>query len=413
MENWKEIKLGDVCSFQEGYVNPTQTHPEYFDGKVKWLRATDLNNSFVYETSRTLTQQGFESAGKSAILFKPDTIGISKSGTIGRLGILKDFMCGNRAVINIAPNSDVNFRFIFYVLLNMQNSFEHLAVGSVQKNLYVPILADICFNLPPLPTQQKIAQILSSLDDKIELNNKINANLEQQAQTLFKSWFVDFEPFGGEELVESPINSMIPKSLKMIQIADIPHVLETGKRPKGGAVTEGIPSIGAENVKQLGVFDYSSNKFIPEEFAIKLGKGKINGYELLLYKDGGKPGTFIPHFSMFGEGFPYEECYINEHVFKLDFGDKGLNEFAYFYFNTDYVKSWLANNGGKAAIPGINQNDVNAIWIYDLENPKVKEFGKFVEPLFKQIFSNCKQNKELASLRDTLLPKLMNGEIEV
>lgn len=285
--------------------------------------------------------------------------------------------------------------------------------SSGRQRVQTDVVANLTINLPPLPTQQKIARVLSSLDDKIELNYKINANLEQQAQALFKSWFVDFEPFGGEELVESPINSMIPKSLKMIQIADIPHVLETGKRPKGGAVTEGIPSIGAENVKQLGVFDYSSNKFIPEEFAIKLGKGKINGYELLLYKDGGKPGTFIPHFSMFGEGFPYEECYINEHVFKLDFGNKGLNEFAYFYFNTDYVKSWLANNGGKAAIPGINQNNVNEIWIYDLENPKVKEFGKIVEPLFKHIFSNCKQNKELTSIRDTLLPKLMNGEIEV
>ena len=78
-----------------------------------------------------------------------------------------------------------------------------------------------------------------------------------------------------------------------------------------------------------------------------------------------------------------------------------------------YVKSWLANNGGKAAIPGINQNDVKTIWIYDLKNPKVKEFGKYVEPLFKQIFSNCKQNKELASLRDILLPKLMSGELDV
>ena len=87
----------------------------------------------------------------------------------------------------------------------------------------------------------------------------------------------------------------------------------------------------------------------------------------------------------------------------------GLN-----YFPSQLVlKNWLANNGGKAAIPGINQNDVKAIWIYDLENPKIKEFAKFVEPLFKQIFSNCKQNRELSIIRDTLLPKLMNGEIEV
>ncbi len=244
-------------------------------------------------------------------------------------------------------------------------------------------------------------------------NCKINRNLEEQAQAIFKNWFVDFEPFGENEFVDSPVELKIPKSLKMVQIDGIPHSLETGRRPKGGAVSEGIPSIGAENVKQLGVFDFSSNKFIPREFAESLGKGKINGYELLLYKDGGKPGTFIPHFSMFGEGFPYEECYINEHVFKLDFGDKGLNIFAYFYFQMDHVVSWLANNGGKAAIPGINQNDVNAIWIYDLNNPKVKEFGNIAKPMFEQILKNCKQNRQLSLLRDSLLPKLMSRELEL
>ena len=180
----------------------------------------------------------------------------------------------------------------------------------------------------------------------------------------------------------------------MVQIVNIPHVLETGKRPKGGAVASGIPSIGAENVKQLGVVNFSSAKFIPEEFAAKMKTGAINGYELLLYKDGGKPGTFIPHFSMFGEGFPYQKFFINEHVFKLDFGNKGFNEFAYFFMQTDYAYHWLANNGGKAAVPGINQQNVN-------------------EPLFTTILKNCAQNVKLAELRDTILPKLMSGELNI
>lgn len=122
----------------------------------------------------------------------------------------------------------------------------------------------------------------------------------------------------------------------MVQIGSLSHILETGKRPKGGAVATGVPSIGAENVKRLGEVNFASAKYIPVEFAQKMDKGKVHGYELMLYKDGGKPGTFIPHFSMFGEGFPYDDFYINEHVFKLDFGDKGFNEFCYFYLQTDY-----------------------------------------------------------------------------
>lgn len=240
----------------------------------------------------------------------------------------------------------------------------------------------------------------------------LNNNLEQQAQTLFKSWFVDFEPFD-EEFTTSPIGTMIPSSLKMVKIENLPHVLESGKRPKGGAVTSGIPSIGAENVKKLGEVNLNSAKYIPEEFAQKMDKGKVNGYELMLYKDGGKPGTFIPHFSMFGEGFPYDEFYINEHVFKLDFFDRGYNEFAYFYMQTDYAYNWLANNGGKAAVPGINQNDVKSIWIYSPENHYVQEYCNWVQPIFTVILKNCYQNMKLAQLRDAILPKFMSGEIDV
>ena len=241
---------------------------------------------------------------------------------------------------------------------------------------------------------------------------RLNKNLEHQASLLFKSWFVDFEPFD-EPFVNTPAGIKAPASLKMLQISDIPHILETGKRPKGGAVSEGIPSIGAENVKELGKVNFSSAKCIPKDFAAKMKTGAVNGYELMLYKDGGKPGTFTPHFSMFGEGFPYEKFFINEHVFKLDFHNRGFNEFAYFYMQTDYPYHWLANNGGKAAIPGINQQDVNSIWIFAPDNPKVKEFCDWVQPLFTTILTNCSQNVSLAKLRDSLLPDLMSGKIDV
>ena len=128
-----QIKLGNLCTFQEGYVNPPQGHAEYFDGGVKWLRAVDINESYIINTSRTLTRKGFDSAKKSALLFEPDTIAISKSGTIGRLGLVGDFMRGNRAVINIKPNDKVLLTFLYAFLKSKQTDFPELAVGSVQK----------------------------------------------------------------------------------------------------------------------------------------------------------------------------------------------------------------------------------------------------------------------------------------
>ena len=195
MNDWKVITLADCASFQEGYVNPSKNEPSYFGGTIKWLRATDLNNGFVYKTSQTLTEKGFLSAKKSAVLFEPDSLAISKSGTIGRIGILKDYMCGNRAVINIKVNENIcNPLFIFYTLLNSKEQIETLAEGSVQKNLYVSALSKVKLLLPDINKQKEIGYILNTLDQKIKLNTQINQTLEQIAQALFKSWFVDFDP---------------------------------------------------------------------------------------------------------------------------------------------------------------------------------------------------------------------------
>ena len=143
-----QTALSSLCTFQEGYVNPAQTHPEYFDGDVKWLRAVDINESFIIDTSRKLTQVGFKSAKKSALLFKPNTIAISKSGTIGRLGIISNYMCGNRAVINIVPRNMEHLAFVYCYLKSRQQEFSDMAVGSVQKNLYVSVLESLIVFLP-------------------------------------------------------------------------------------------------------------------------------------------------------------------------------------------------------------------------------------------------------------------------
>ena len=122
---------------------------------------------------------------------------------------------------------------------------------------------------------------------------------------------------------------------------------------------------------------------------------------------------FIPNFSIFGEGFPYEKMALNEHVFLLDFGDRGYNFFAYFYMQTEEVMKYLNSQGSKAAIPGINRNDVESIAIPTIENKTVKEFCARVEPIISAILTNAKESSRLATLRDTLLPKLMNGEIKL
>ena len=236
-------------------------------------------------------------------------------------------------------------------------------------------------------------------------NRRGNDNLEQQAQVLFKAWFVDFEPFGGQ----------MPKDWEYKLVADFHHEIETGRRPKGGVsrILEGVPSIGAESIKGIGYYDYSKTKFIPEDYAQSMTKGQIKDFDLLIYKDGGKPGYFIPDFSIMGLGFPFSKMYLNEHVFRLNFGSPEINIFVYFFFRTDDVMNYLNSVGGKAAIPGINQKNVEDIRILDLNIPQIKTFGGIVLPMIKIILENSKESARLAELRDTLLPKLMSGELKI
>ena len=392
----------------------------FVNSGIPVLNGSNLTDIALNDDSfRYVTEEKANSLGK-ANAYRGDVV-VTHRGTLGQISFIPENSLYDRYVISQSQfrfrcNNKVLPEYLVYYYHTRQGQYELLSNAS---QVGVPALARATttfqrleIDIPEIDYQRKVVRLLEDIREKMEINKKINKNLEQQAKAVFKSWFEDFTPFD-EPLIETPAGIYAPASLQMVQIANIPHVLETGKRPKGGAVASGIPSIGAENVKQLGVVNFSSAKFIPEEFAAKMKTGAINGYELLLYKDGGKPGTFIPHFSMFGEGFPYQKFFINEHVFKLDFGNKGFNEFAYFFMQTDYAYHWLANNGGKAAVPGINQQNVNDIWIFSPENSKVKEFGEWVQPLFTTILKNCAQNVKLAELRDTILPKLMSGELDI
>ncbi|GGG39888.1 hypothetical protein GCM10011414_06680 [Croceivirga lutea] len=180
----EEYLLKDLCSFQEGYVNPSQKYPNYFDGNIKWLRANDVNGGFILNTSRTLTEEGFESAGASALLFAPHTIVITKSGTIGRLGILNDYMCGNRAVINIKPKEDNNLPFIFFSLKSSYNELIDLATGSAQRNLYVPILATMKIQVPDEDELTSFYLVSKSILNSIQLQTKENQTLKELQSLL-------------------------------------------------------------------------------------------------------------------------------------------------------------------------------------------------------------------------------------
>jgi len=151
-------------------------------------------------------------------------------------------------------------KFLYYALKN--KNIRAFITGAVQPKLNQENLNSIPFPYPKEEEREFICEILSSLDNKIELNRKINANLEKIVSSLFKKWFVDV----GDELSEG---------CSVIKLSNVLNTLESGKRPKGGAQKSGIPSIGAENVNGLGYYNYSSTKYVNENFYNEMKTGRI------------------------------------------------------------------------------------------------------------------------------------------
>ena len=412
----EEYKLSDIAEVRTGPFGSQLHNEDYVSTGTPIVTVEHLGNRRFSKQNLPLVSDDDKKRLSKYLLQEGDIV-FSRVGSVDRCSYVtsaeNDWLFSGRCLrVRCGNNCHPLFLYYYFCKESVKQYIKSIAVGATMPSINTKLMAEIPILLPKLEEQRCIADILSSFDDKIELNRRINDNLEQQAQALFKAWFVDFEPFRDGEFVNSVLGST-PKELPITYIENIPHNIESGKRPKGGATLIGVPSIGAENIKGLGYYDYSKTKYIPEEYAQTIKKGKINGYELLIYKDGGKPGYFIPNFTIFGEGFPFNEMYINEHVFLLDLMDCGYNVFAYFYMQTPYIMNPLNSIGGKAAIPGINTKDVECLPIYSNESPYVKKFGEIVLPFIKTILSNSLENAKQAKVRDTLLPKLMSGELKI
>ncbi|MDT2597999.1 restriction endonuclease subunit S [Enterococcus dongliensis] len=176
-------------------------------------------------------------------------------------------------------------------------------------------------------------------------------------------------------------------------------------------MTDGVPSIGAENIERFGIYEYSKEKYISVDFFNKLNRGIVQSGDVLLYKDGAYTGKS----SLALDDFPHAQCAINEHVFILrPNNDVPSSFFLYYLLQNDENKQALSSRASsKAAQPGLNQTEVKTLPILLPSKEDIIKFNSDVSGLMHQIANNANENRKLARLRDTLLPKLLSGEISV
>ena len=192
MNNWQIVKLFEICEIISGGT-PKTSIAEYWNGNIYWLSVKDFNTNskYVYKSEKTITELGLKNSSTN-ILQEGDII-ISARGTVGELAMIPYDMAFNQSCYGLRAKNIIENNFLYYLLKNNINILKKNTHGSVFDTITKNTFDDIEISLPPLEIQKKIAKVLGALDDKIELNNKIIANLEEQTQSLYKNWFIDFE----------------------------------------------------------------------------------------------------------------------------------------------------------------------------------------------------------------------------
>lgn len=399
IHTWKKYKLSEIGSVVGG-ATPSTTVDAYYNGDIPWLTPKDLSNfheRYIERGERNITKSGLNSC--SAQLLPAGSVLFSSRAPIGYVAIAKNPIATNQGFKSIIPNPEkVDSLFLYYLLKYNKDNIEAMGSGTTFKEVSGATMKNIEVYLPEdLDEQRRIAGILGSLDDKIELNRRINANLEAQAQALFRSWFVDFEPYRDGPFVDSELGK-IPQGWKVAELGDVTKQQTEKVGPQKtvkvlSPITTGELVLSEEYFTKQ-VFSESIAKYIivkPDQFAynparINIGSIGRNTFEF--------DGCVSPVYVVF-------EC------------EKGYHYFFDFFRKTDAFKQEVISR----AIGGVRQTlgykDFALIKVIYPPQNVVQEFNALYINLLNMQNHNKLEITTLSALRDTMLPKLMAGEIAI
>ena len=397
MEQWKEYRLGEVGRIITGKTPRTAIKDNY-GGRVPFLTPSDdMACKFVSHTNKTLTPLGL--AEVKNCLLPENSICVSCIGSdLGKVVKTQEPSVTNQQINSIIPYKDFDADFVYYLMCIVGKDLNFISKTSTA----VPIVNKSTFSnykvrIPQIGVQKAIGNILSSLDDKIELNRKINSNLEEQAKALFKSWFIDFEPFKDGKFVDSELGK-IPEGWEVVTIGD---------------VTENIKDkVGdRDNIKVLSPITSGQLVLSEDYFSKQVFSNSIAKYIVVKHNDFAYNPARINIGSIGMNEFNFDGCVSPVYVvFRCQ---KGYE----YFFNLYRRTTFFAEEVKKRAIGGVRQTlsykDLSLIQLVYPPQKVVDNFNSIIISLLHTIHSNDVSNKKLEAIRDLLLPRLMSGEINV
>ena len=397
MSEWVECTISDIGTVVGGATPSTKKSENYVDGKIAWITPKDLSTfkgRYIVSGERNITESGLKSC--STKLLPKNTVLFSSRAPIGYIAIAANDLCTNQGFKSVIPNENTDPLFLYYLLKFNKDKIESMGSGTTFKEISAKVMKNIKVFVPTSKSMQKnIASILGAIDNKIELNNSINNNLIEQLNLLYTEFSTR-------------------KQWPEMTIGDIAEKVAMG--PFGSNikvstfVEKGIPIISGNHLRNYFLEEPSYN-YITEEHASKL-KNSIVYPKDIVFTHAGNIGqvAMIPE----GSHFPY--YIISQRQFYLRCNTKLIMpEYVLLFFHSKTGQHELLSYANQTGVPSIARPATNLkkirIPIPSLDEQK--EWLSVISPIIKMYQNNYLETERLSMLRDTLLPKLMSGELDI
>lgn len=390
MTEWKECKIADLGTVVGGATPSTKNSANYENGTIAWITPKDLSTftgRYIKRGERNITQIGLKSC--STQLMPPNSVLFSSRAPIGYIAIAANEVCTNQGFKSVITNNDTDPLFLYYLLKYNKGKIESMGSGTTFKEVSGNTMRDISVKVPKdISVQKRVSSLLGMIDDKIEENERINNNLEQQMQALYKSWFIGFKPFGNTmpcnwktgKLKE--VLKLKRQSLKAGDNTELPYLPIDVIPMRTFALTGFKPNSEAQS--SLITFDKDD---------IIIGAMRVYFHRVVL-----APCDGITRTTCFTLA-PYNNEYLS---FALLCCDQESS--------IDYAQSTSKGSTMPYAIWEGGLGDMEII----IPTPEIaKKFNEIVLPMLRQIQNSYFENNRLREIRDALLPRLMSGELDV
>ena len=407
MSEWKTYRLGDIIQLKSGGT-PDKSNPDYWGGSIPWISAKSMYDDFISTSDLFITEEGLQAGSKIA---KKDSILLLTrgSGLFNRIPVcyVVSDVAYNQDVKNIVLKQEnvTSIKFLYYwlygnkELLSSMLETTGIGAGKIDTKRFL----NLSISLPSQKEQARYIHLMDLLFDKIELNRRIDANLEAQAQALFRSWFVDFEPFRDGPFVDSELGK-IPQGWEICCVEDLASYMVSGGTPKSLDSSYYNGDIRWFTTKELkDGFLFDSEKHISET-ALKNSAAKLLPENTVLMAIYASPT--VGRLGILTAESTYNQAAVGI-IAKKEIG------YAFLYLLLLSERTNLNNLASGAAQQNLNVGIVKRYRVLVPTIDILNSFNEIVNPIFTTIKNNTAQIHNLSALRDTLLPKLMAGEIKI